>query len=273
MAGETWPGNRVEAGMDLGIQGRNAIVCGSSRGLGRACAAELLRAGVRVTINGRDSERLEAVADSLRRETGGTVLAVAADLDSEEGRLKLLQASPAPDILINNNGGPPFRNFRDLDRAALEKGVGMNMLTPIQLIQAVIDGMAARGFGRIVNVTSVTVRMPVAGLDLSSGARAGLTAFMAGVAREVAHQGVTINQLLPGYFRTERLQQGFEAGAQGSGRPVDDVARDWSDQVPARRFGDPAEFGKACAFLCSAHAGYITGQNLLLDGGLYRAAF
>lgn len=259
--------------MDLGLEGRRAIVCGSSRGLGRACAAELLRAGVRVTINGRDAARLEKVAEALRQETGGTVRAVAADLDSEAGRAALLQDCPAPDILINNNGGPPFCSFRELDRAALEKGVGMNMLTPIQLIQAVIDGMAERGFGRIVNITSVTVRMPVAGLDLSSGARAGLTAFLAGVAREVAHRGVTINQILPGYFRTERLQQGFEAGAQSSGRPVEEVARDWSDQVPARRFGDPAEFGKACAFLCSAHAGYITGQNLLLDGGLHRSAF
>ncbi len=259
--------------MDLGIAGRRAIVCGSSRGLGRACAAELLRAGVRVVINGRDQVRLEAAAQALRQETGGEVTAVAADLDTESGRAALLAACPDPDILITNNGGPPFRKFRELDQAALEKGVRMNMLTPILLVQAVIDGMVARGFGRIVNITSVTVRMPVPGLDLSSGARAGLTAFMAGVAREVAERGVTINQLLPGYFRTERLEEGFRAEARRTGRPVEKIACAWVEQVPARRFGDPAEFGKACAFLCSVHAGYITGQNLLLDGGLFRGTF
>jgi 3-oxoacyl-[acyl-carrier protein] reductase len=175
--------------------------------------------------------------------------------------------------LVNNNGGPPFTDFRDLNRDAMERGVAMNMLTPIELIQQVIDGMVERGFGRIVNITSVSVKMPVSGLDLSSGARAGLTAFLAGVSREYADKGVTINQLLPGYFRTERLQQGFHAGAAKTGRPVDDVARDWSDQVPAQRFGDPAEFGQTCAFLCSQFAGYMTGQNILLDGGLHRSAF
>ncbi|MCC5989043.1 MAG: SDR family oxidoreductase [Pararhodobacter sp.] len=259
--------------MDLGLGGRTAIVCGSSRGLGRACAGELLRAGVRVVINGRNEDSLRRTADSLRRETGGEVVAVAADLATDAGRQALHQACPAPDILINNNGGPPFRDFRELSPADMERGIAMNMLVPIQMIQAVVDGMAGRGFGRIVNFTSVTVRMPVAGLELSSGARAGLTAFLAGVARSVADRGVTMNQLLPGYFRTERLQEGFEADAKRSGRPVDEVAGDWTKQVPAARLGDPAEFGKACAFLCSAHAGYITGKNLLLDGGLHRSAF
>ncbi len=259
--------------MDLGLKGRNAIVCGSSKGLGRACAAELMHAGVTVVINGRDAVRLGATAEALQRETGGTAIPVVADLDTDAGRDALLTACPEPDILVNNNGGPPFADFRSLDRAAMEKGIGMNMLTPIQLVQSVIDGMADRGFGRIVNITSVTVKMPVFGLDLSSGARAGLTAFLAGVARDVASKGVTINQILPGYFRTERLQQGFAANAAASGRETEAVARDWEAQVPAARLGDPEEFGKACAFLCSAHAGYITGQNLLLDGGLFRGAF
>lgn len=259
--------------MDLGLTGRKAIVCGSSKGLGRACAEELLRAGASVVINGRDDGRLERAAEAMRSTIGGTVIPVAADLDTEAGRAALLAACPAPDILVNNNGGPPFRDFRSLDRAAMEKGLGMNMLTPIQLIQAVIDGMAERGFGRIVNITSVTVRMPVAGLDLSSGARAGLTAFVSGIARDVAAKGVTINQILPGYFATERLQEGFRASAESSGKPLDAVEQAWKDQVPAARLGDPREFGKACAFLCSAHAGYITGQNLLIDGGLFRGTF
>ena len=259
--------------MDLGLTGRKAIVCGSSKGLGRACAEGLAQAGVDVVINGRDVERLEQVAEQIATTTGSKITPVTADLNTSDGRAALLSACPAPDILVNNNGGPPFTDFRDLDRVAMERGVAMNMLTPIELIQQVIDGMAERGFGRIVNITSVSVKMPVSGLDLSSGARAGLTAFLAGVSRDYADKGVTINQLLPGYFRTERLQQGFDAGAAKSGRPVDDVARDWSDQVPAQRFGDPAEFGQTCAFLCSQYAGYMTGQNILLDGGLHRSAF
>lgn len=259
--------------MDLGLTGRRAIVCGSTKGLGRACAEELLRAGAVVVVNGRSADSTEAAAKALRHETGGEAIPLAADLNSDEGRAALLAACPEPDILVNNNGGPPFRDFRTLDRAALELGVAMNMLAPIQLIQSVIDGMAARGFGRIVNITSVTVKMPVAGLDLSSGARAGLTAFLAGIARTVAHQGVTINQILPGYFATERLREGFRASAASTGKDMEAVEQAWKDQVPAARLGDPAEFGKACAFLCSAHAGYITGQNLLLDGGLFRGTF
>ncbi len=188
--------------MDLGISGRKAIVCGSSRGLGRACAEALLHEGVEVVLNGRNAEALEPLAAELTERTGTKATAVAADLNTHEGRDRLLSACPAPDILVNNNGGPPFKDFRDLDRAAMEQGVAMNMLTPIELIQRVIDGMATRGFGRIVNITSITVKMPVSGLDLSSGARAGLTAFLAGVARDYADRGVTINQLLPGYFLT-----------------------------------------------------------------------
>lgn len=259
--------------MDLGLTGRSAIVCGSTRGLGRACAEELLRAGVTVVVNGRSADSVETAAREMRAATGGEAIPLAADLNTEGGRAALLAACPAPDILVNNNGGPPFRDFRALDRAALEQGLAMNMLAPIQLIQAVLDGMAERGFGRIVNITSVTVKMPVAGLDLSSGARAGLTAFLAGIARTVAHRGVTINQILPGYFATERLREGFQASARSTDQPIETVEQAWTDQVPAARLGDPVEFGKACAFLCSAHSGYITGQNLLIDGGLFRGTF
>lgn len=259
--------------MDLGIAGRKAIVCGSSRGLGRACAEALMQEGVDVVLNGRDADALTALAEELSGETGAKAHAVAADLNTAEGRERLLAACPDPDILINNNGGPPFKDFRELDRAAMEQGVSMNMLTPIELIQRVIDGMAERGFGRIVNITSISVKMPVSGLDLSSGARAGLTAFLAGVARDYADRGVTINQLLPGYFQTERLQEGFEAQARKTGADPADVLLHWQRQVPADRLGIPAEFGHTCAFLCSVHAAYLTGQNILLDGGLHRSAF
>lgn len=260
--------------MDLGIRGRRAIVCGSSRGLGKACALALAEAGVSIVINGRDPARLEAAAKEIRRTTGNVeVKTVAADISTSEGQAALLSACPAPDILVNNNGGPPFRDFRELDRQALLAGLTMNMVTPIELIQKVVDPMAARGFGRIVNITSIGVKMPLAGLDLSSSARAGLTAFVAGVARSVAAHNVTINNLLPGYFETERLRQGFAASAQRTGRSEDDIAAEWRASIPAKRLGVPAEFGRMCAFLCSAHAGYITGQSILMDGGLFPGSF
>ncbi len=259
--------------MDLGIRGRRAIVCASSRGLGKACAFALAHAGVSVAINGRSESPLAATAGEIRRATGVDVTPVVADITTPEGQAALLAACPEPDILINNNGGPPFRDFRELDRAALLAGVTTNMVTPIELIQRVIDAMARRGFGRIVNITSISVKMPVAGLDLSSGARAGLTAFVAGIARDVAARNVTINNLLPGYFDTERLRAGFLASAQHAGIPQDSIAAQWEARVPAKRFGSPAEFGQTCAFLCSEHAGYITGQNILMDGGLYPSAF
>ena len=255
--------------MDLGIAGRQAIVCASSKGLGRACALSLARAGVRLTINARDPGPLEDTARHIREATGVTVTAVAADISTREGQAKVLAACPAPDILVNNNGGPPFRDFRALDRDAMLQGVTMNMVTPVELIAAVIDGMIARRFGRIVNVTSITVKMPVAGLDLSSGARAGLTAFVAGVARSVAEHNVTINNLLPGFFDTDRLRSGFTATAKLVGTTEEMLAKSRTEEVPAKRFGDPHEFGEACAFLCSAQAGYITGQNLVIDGGRY----
>jgi 3-oxoacyl-[acyl-carrier protein] reductase len=259
--------------MDLGIRGRKAIICASGRGLGKGCALALAEAGCSVVINGRDQAALAATAAEIRAATGADVIAVVADINTAEGQAALLAACPEPDILVNNNGGPPFRDFRQLDRAAILTGVTMNMVTPIELIQKVIDPMTDRGFGRIVNITSISVRMPVAGLDLSSGARAGLTAFVAGVARSVAHRNVTINSLLPGYFETDRLRAGFGAAAERSGSKEAAVAAAQKSAIPAKRFGTPAEFGRACAFLCSEHASYITGQSLLMDGGLYPSAF
>ncbi len=255
--------------MDLGLQSRSAIVCASSQGLGRACAVELAAAGCRVVINGRDAERLARVADELASETGAEIVPVAADVGTAEGRAALLAAAPAPDILVNNNAGPPFRDFRDVDAEALRDGVNANMATPIALVQSVIDGMVQRRFGRIVNITSGSVKMPMSGLDLSSGARAGLTGFLAGVARSVAHANVTINFLLPGAFDTARLRSNTEAAAERQGTSPEELADRRRGEIPARRFGDPAELGAACAFLCSAQAGYITGQSVLIDGGAF----
>ncbi len=259
--------------MELGIRGKRAIVCASSQGLGRGCAFALAEAGVSLVINGREPAQLDRTADEIRRATGVEVIPVIADIADPAGQAALLAACPQPDILINNNGGPPFRDFRLLDRTAMVGGLTMNMLAPIELIQKVIDGMAARGFGRIVNITSISVKMPLAGLDLSSGARAGLTAFVAGIARTVAGRNVTINNLLPGYFDTRRLREGFAASAHRSGESESALAAREMASIPARRFGNTGEFGQTCAFLCSLHAGYITAQNILLDGGLFPAAF
>lgn len=259
--------------MDLGIRGRKAIVCASSQGLGKGCAAALAAAGVSLVINGRHREPLEQTARELRQSTGVDVRAVIADVSTPQGQAALLQACPDPDILINNNGGPPYRNFRELDRQALLTGLTMNMVTPIELIQKVIDSMTSREFGRIVNITSMSVKMPIAGLDLSSGARAGLTAFVAGIARSVAHRNVTINGLLPGSFDTARLRDGFQASAKQTGKPAAVIEQRERELIPAKRFGTAAEFGRVCAFLCSVHAGYITGQNILLDGGAFPGAF
>ena len=259
--------------MDLGIRGKRAIVCASSHGLGKGCALALAEAGVALVINGRDRAALGETAQEIARATGVEVTAVAADVATPEGQAAVLAACPRPDILVNNNGGPPFRDFRELDRAAMLAGVTMNMVTPIELIQKVIDSMTERGFGRIVNITSISVRMPLGGLDLSSGARAGLTAFVAGVARGVAHRNVTINNLLPGSFDTRRLRQGFAAAARRAGVAEETLAARARDEIPAKRFGTAAEFGQACAFLCSVHAGYMTGQNILMDGGQYPGTY
>ena len=259
--------------MDLGIRGRTAIVCASSQGLGKGCAQALAEAGVALVINGRNQSLLEQTAREIRETWGVAVTPVVADVSTAEGQAALLQACPAPDILINNNGGPPVRNFRELDRKAILDGVTMNMVTPIELIQKVVDSMMTRGFGRIVNITSLSVKMPITGLDLSSGARAGLTAFMAGVARSVADKNVTINNLLPGSFDTARLRSNLGLAAKRNQVSDAEAASRSMLNIPARRFGTPAEFGQTCAFLCSVHAGFITGQNILLDGGAYPAAF
>ena len=259
--------------MDLGIAGRKAIVCASSRGLGRACAKALAQAGCEVVINGRDRDRLAATAAELRQATGATIIPVAADVASADGQKALFAACPEPDILVNNNAGPPFRDFRELDRQKMIDGVVANMIVAVELIQKAIDPMIAKKFGRIVNITSFSVKMPLVGLDLSSGARAGLTAFLAGVARSVAASNVTINFLLPGAFATDRLRSYVETTMKAKGISEEAVMAERVATVPARRVGDPAEFGAACAFLCSAQAGYITGQNLLIDGGAFPGAF
>ena len=259
--------------MDLGIAGRKAIVCASSRGLGRGCAMALAEAGCDVVINGRDERQLEKTAAEIRAKARGKITAVAADVSTPDGQAALFKACAEPDILVNNNAGPPFRDFRELDRKAMLDGVVANMVVAIELIQKAMEPMLRRKFGRIVNITSASVKMPLAGLDLSSGARAGLTAFLAGVARSVAASNVTINFLLPGSFATDRLESNFKTTASKRGIPIDQVRAERAAAVPAKRFGDPAEFGAACAFLCSAHAGYITGQNLLIDGGAFQGAF
>ncbi len=259
--------------MDLGIRGKKAIVCASSRGLGKGCALALADAGCDLVLNGRDSEVLAATAEEIRRVHKVSVSEIVGDVSAPDSQEKLLAACPDPDILINNNGGPPRKDFRQLSRESMLEGVVQNMVTPIELIQAVIDGMAGRGFGRIVNITSLSVYMPIEGLDLSSGARAGLTAFLAGVSRTVAGSNVTINNILPGKMDTDRLRGGIRFGAEQAGTSQDvEIARQ-TGEIPARRFGTADEFGRAAAFLCSDHAGYITGQNLLIDGGLYTSAF
>jgi len=259
--------------MDLGIAGRKAIVCASSRGLGKASAFRLAEAGCEVIVNGLDPKRLEATAEEIRKATGAKVIAVAADVGTPEGQAKLFAACPEPDILITNNAGPPFRDFRELDREKMIAGAIGNMVVPIELIQKAIDPMVAKKFGRILNITSGSVKMPLVGLDLSSGARAGLTAFLAGVARSVAQHNVTINFLLPGPFDTDRLRHNNEITAKKQGITVEQATANRAASVPAKRLGNPDEFGAAAAFLCSSHAGFITGQNLLMDGGIFPGAF
>ena len=255
--------------MDLGIAGRKAIVCAASKGLGRGCARALAGEGVDLVLIARGAEALHRTADEIRRETGVTVTAVAGDITTEEGRRAVLAACPEPDILVTNAGGPPPGDFRDWERADWIRALDANMLTPIALIKAVVDGMIARRFGRIVNITSSAVKAPIDILGLSNGARAGLTGFVAGLARKTVRHNVTINNLLPGPFDTDRLRTNMAAMAERTGRALEEVRRERQQQNPAGRFGTPEEFGAACAFLCGAQAGFITGQNLLLDGGAY----
>ncbi|MCI5077276.1 SDR family oxidoreductase [Oricola sp.] len=258
--------------MDLGLKGRKAIVCASSRGLGRGCAVALADEGVELVINGRNPETTNATADELRSR-GVKVTVVLGDVSDPAIQAELLAACPNPDILVNNNAGPALRDFRELDREAILAGVTQNMVTPIEMIQKVIDGMTDRGFGRIVNITSMSVYQPILGLDLSSGARAGLTSFLAGIARSVIDRNVTINNILPGKFDTDRIRATFKFGAEKAGTSIDAERDRQSKLIPAQRLGDPDEFGRTCAFLCSTHAGYLTGQNIKLDGGLFPSAF
>jgi 3-oxoacyl-[acyl-carrier protein] reductase len=253
--------------MDLGIEGRRAIVCAASKGLGRACAHSLAMNGVAVTIIARTPGPLEQAAEEIGAASGVAVTAVTGDITTPEVRAAVLAACPEPDILVNNAGGPPPGDFRDWARDDWVRALDANMLAPIEMIKATVDGMTARGFGRIVNITSSAVKAPIAALGLSNGARAGLTGFVVGLARQTVRHGVTINNLLPGPFETERLQINTRAAAEKAGRPFEEVWEARKAANPAARFGRPEEFGEACAFLCAAQSGYITGQNLLIDGG------
>ncbi len=257
--------------MDLGLAGKKAIVCASSKGLGKGCAMALAREGVDLVITARTEGPLEATAEEIRSATGVSVTAVAGDITSEAGREQALAACANPDILVTNAGGPPPGDFRDWVRDDWIAAVDANMLTPIFLIKAVLDGMIGRKFGRIVNITSGAVKSPIPEIGLSNGARAGLTGFVAGLARRTVEHNVTINNLLPGPFETERLWQIFDSVAEKTGQPAETIIAARRNANPAKRFGTTEEFGHACAFLCSAHSGYINGQNLLLDGGAFNS--
>ena len=264
--------------MDLGLKGKWALVCGASKGLGLGCAKVLVQEGVNVLIVARGAEALQATATRLiayyAQSTGATVDFCAQDITTEAGRAAVFAKRADFDIVITNAGGPPPGNFRDWDRNAWLAALDANMLTPIELIKATVDGMAARGFGRIVNITSSAVKSPIDILGLSNGARTGLTGFVAGVARSsIAAKGVTINNLLPGAFDTDRLRGNFQVSATKTGQSVDAIADARRKAIPAQRFGNADEFGAICAFLCSQQAGYITGQNVLADGGAFGGTF
>jgi 3-oxoacyl-[acyl-carrier protein] reductase len=255
--------------MDMGIKGKNALVCAASKGLGKGCALALGAEGVNLVITARGKEALEATAAEIRKATGVKVTAVAGDITTPEGRAAALAACPQVDILVNNAGGPPPGDFRNWSREDWVKALDANMLTPIELIKATVDGMIARKFGRIVNITSGAVKLPIPELGLSNGARTGLTGFVAGLSRQTVAHNVTINGLLPGPFDTDRLRGNFAFNAKKLGKTVEELAKVRAEGNPAKRFGTIEEFGAACAFLCSVHAGFITGQNLLMDGGHY----
>jgi 3-oxoacyl-[acyl-carrier protein] reductase len=256
--------------VDLGIKGRHALVCASSKGLGRACAAALAAEGVHVTLTARGAEALAKTAAELRQAYPGVeIKEVAGDITTPAGREAALKACPNPDILVNNAGGPPPGDFRNWTRDDWIKALDANMLTPIELIKATVDGMMSRKFGRIVNITSAAVKAPIDVLGLSNGARTGLTGFVAGLSRKTVRDNVTINALLPGPFATDRLFTVSANQAKAAGITADEIMKKRASENPAGRFGDPEEFGLACAFLCGARAGYITGQNILLDGGAF----
>ena len=255
--------------MDLHISGKTALVCAASKGLGRACATALAREGVHLILNARTPEPLAQTAREIQEHCGVNVAAVPADITTPDGRAAVLAACPQPDILVNNAGGPPPGDFRDWSRDDWIAALEANMLTAIELIKATVDGMIARRFGRIVNITSGAVKAPIPALGLSNGARSGLTGFVAGLSRQTVRHNVTINNLLPGQFETDRLHALLRAAAQKEGKDFDSLLRETRAKNPAGRLGDPDEFGAACAYLCSTHTGYLTGQNLLLDGGAF----
>ena len=259
--------------MDLGIAGRRAIVCGSSKGLGLACATALAEAGVEVVLNARSADVLEATARELSAKIGRPMASMAADVTTADGRARLLAACPDPDILVTNAGGPAPGNFEDWDEAEWHAAVQANMIAPLQLIRATIPAMRARGWGRIVNITSAAVKAPLPMLGLSTGARSGLTGAVASLAREAAADGVTINNLLPGQFDTDRLAGYFAGIAARQSVSLEAAKAQVAAANPARRIGRPPEFGAVCAFLASEHAGFITGQNILMDGGAYPGVF
>ena len=260
--------------MDLGIAGKWALVCGASKGLGLGCAQALAGEGVNVVMVARGVEALQASAEKLAASSSATVQYVAADITTPEGRAAVFALRKDFDIVVTNAGGPPPGDFRDWDRDDWIKAVDANMLTPIELIKATVDGMAARGFGRIVNITSSSVKAPIDVLGLSNGARSGLTGFVAGVARsKLAAQGVTINNLLPGVFDTDRIKTMLEGTSKKTGQTVEALAHARRQAIPAKRFGTPEEFGAICAFLCSQQGGYINGQNVLADGGAYPGTY
>ena len=260
--------------MDLGIAGKWALVCAASKGLGKGCAKALVAEGVNVVITARGAEALAATAAELRALGRGEVRTVAGDITTAEGRSAALAACPQVDILVNNAGGPPPGDFREWGREAWIKALDANMLTPIELIKATVDAMGARGYGRVVNITSAAVKAPIDILGLSNGARSGLTGFVAGLARSnIAARGVTINGLLPGAFDTDRLRGTMQGAAAKTGQPLEAVMAKRAAAIPAQRFGTADEFGAMCAFLCSVQAGYLTGQNILLDGGAYPGTF
>jgi 3-oxoacyl-[acyl-carrier protein] reductase len=265
--------------MNLGITGKWALVCGASKGLGYGCALALAREGANVVIVARGAEALQAAVERLRQDAevpkGTHVEPIAVDITTPEGRAKVFAYRKDYDIVVTNAGGPPPGDFRDWDREAWIKAVDANMLTPIELIKATVDGMAERGFGRIVNITSSSVKAPIDILGLSNGARSGLTGFVAGVARttKLASNNVTINNLLPGTFDTDRIKTTLEGSAKKTGKSVDEVRQMRVNAIPAKRLGTPEEFGTACAFLCSAQASYVTGQNFLIDGGAYSGTY
>lgn len=259
--------------MDMGISGKTAIVCASSRGLGRACAESLAEAGVNVFINGRSAADLAEIAADMSRRHGVTVTPIAADVTTDEGQQLMVNACPAPDILVNNANGPAPADWRSFERADWHAAVDANMLSAIFLIRAYADGMAERGFGRIVNITSSLVKMPLDVISLSVAARLGLIGFCKGIAQQLVSKGVTINSMLPEQFETSRLQKNLKFLAERNSRSLEEETAHHLASNPAARFGRPEEFGATCAFLCSAYAGYITGQSIMLDGGRYPGVF